>query len=66
MLNCLKAKKTKRSVVWYCVPCRAAVKSDEVWIDDRGPYCRKHGVRLKIKHAAKGLLLGSPIAVSTG
>ena len=66
MLKYLKAKKTGKSMVWYCVTCRAAVKSDEVWIDDRGPYCGKHGVRLKIKHAAENLLRGSPVTVSTG
>jgi hypothetical protein len=42
------------------------VKSDKVWIDDRGPYCCKHGVRLKMKHAPKDLLSGSPVAVTTG
>ena len=66
MLEYLKAKKPGKSMVWYCVTCRAAVKSDEVWIDDRGPYCCRHGMRLKIKHAAKDLLIGSPVTVTTG
>jgi len=61
MLKYLRAKKPGRTMVWYCVTCGSPVKSDEVWIDDQGPYCRKHGVRLKIKHATENLLLGSPV-----
>ncbi len=66
MLKYLKAKKTENNMVWYCVTCSAAIKSDKVWINDRGPCCCKHGVRLKMKHARKELLLGSPVAVTTG
>ena len=66
MLKYFKENNTGKSMVRYCVTCRVAVKSDEVWIDDRGPYCCKHGVRLKMNHAAKDLLSGSPVAVTTG
>jgi len=66
MLKYLKAKKTGNKMVWYCMTCCGAVKYDKVWIDERGPCCRKHGVRLKMKHATKDLRLGSPVAVTTG
>ena len=61
MQKYLEAKNPAKTIVWYCMACRAAIKSDEVWRDDRGPYCCRHGVRLKIKRAAENLLLGSPV-----
>lgn len=59
MLECLdrgiKAKKPAKTRAWTCVKCGVSVKREEAWIEDQGPLCRKHAMRLKMKHLAEGL-----------
>jgi hypothetical protein len=50
-----KAKKTAKTRAWYCVKCGTPVKHGEAWIEDRGPLCHKHGMRLRITRVAEEL-----------
>ena len=45
----VRAKKPARTRAWHCVQCGVFVKRDEAWIEDQGPLCHKHGMRLKMK-----------------
>lgn len=45
----VKAKKPEKTRAMYCVKCGVFIKRDEAWIEDRGPLCHKHGIRLKMK-----------------
>jgi len=51
----VKTKRPAKTRAWYCVSCGASVKRDEAWIEDRGPLCHKHGMRLRIKRVAEDL-----------
>jgi len=51
----VKPKKPAKTRAWYCVKCGASVKHGEAWIEDRGPLCHKHGVRLRTRRAAEDL-----------
>ena len=44
-----KEKKPAKTKAMYCVKCGVFVKRDEAWIEDQGPLCHKHGMRLKMK-----------------
>jgi hypothetical protein len=48
----VKAKTPAKTGAWTCVKCGVRLKRDEAWIEDRGPLCHKHGIRLKIKRVA--------------
>jgi hypothetical protein len=55
-LQCdVEAKQPAKTRAWYCVTCGVSVKREEAWIEDRGPLCHEHGMRLKIKHVAEDL-----------
>ena len=59
----VRAKKPAKTRAWYCMDCGVSVKYDEAWIEDRGPLCHKHGMRLRMKRAAEGLR-SQPVKVS--
>jgi hypothetical protein len=51
----VREKKPSKTRAWYCVKCGVSVERGEAWIEDRGPLCHKHGVRLRTKRVAQDL-----------
>ena len=60
----VKAKKPAKTRAWYCVKCGVFVKRDEAWIEDRGPLCHKHGMRLKMKREVNKARRRRPVSRS--
>jgi hypothetical protein len=57
-----KAKKPAKTRAWYCVKCGVFVKRDEAWMEDRGPLCHKHGMRIKMKREANKARRQRPVS----
>ena len=51
----VRAKNPGKTRAWTCVKCGVSVKRDDAWIEDRGPLCHKHAVRLRTRRAAEDL-----------
>jgi hypothetical protein len=60
----VKAKKPAKTRAWYCVKCGVFVKPDEAWMEDRGPLCHKHGMRLKMKREVNRARRRRPVSRS--
>ena len=60
----VRAKKPAKTRPWYCVKCGVFVKRDEAWMEDRGPLCHKHGMRLKMKREVNKARRRRPVSRS--
>lgn len=58
------AKKPAKTRAWHCVHCGVLVKREEAWIEDRGPLCHKHGMRLKMKREVNKARRRRPVSRS--
>ena len=58
----VEAKKPAKTRAWCCVKCGVFVKRDEAWMEDRGPLCHKHGMRLKMKREANKARRRRPVS----